>query len=111
MKEIVEYMSHNKVIFKKLKEINPKDIESRKKVKIYLGVNLNGYYCLTIIISKKNHILCKEIIEIINLHKKMEKYNDSKINIKYIIIQAPLSNSAKNMLKENEWKILMKDII
>ena len=111
MKDIVEYMSLNEVIFKKLKEIKPKDIGSRKKIQIYLGVNLKGYYCLIITISKKSRILCKEIIEIINLHKKMEKYNDSKINIKYIIIQAPLSNSAKNMLKENEWKILMKDII
>ena len=110
MKEIVEYMSLNEVIFKKLKEIKPKDIGSRKKIQIYLGVNLKGYYCLIITISKKSRILRKEVLELIELHKRVEKYNDSKINTKYIIIQAPLCSHAKEMLKENGWRVLIKDI-
>jgi len=110
MKEIVEYMSCKKVIFKKLKEIKPKELGSKKRVKIYLGVNLKGYYCLTIIISKKSRILRKEVLELIELHQRVEKYNNSKINIKYIIIEAPLCSHAKDKLKDNGWIVWKEDI-
>ena len=106
MKKIVEYMSNRGVIFRKLKEIKPKEIGSRKKVKIYLGSNINKYYCLIILISQKSKFLDKNALEIIDIHKKMEIYNDSKINIKYISIDAPLCSKAEKRVKEEGWQTL-----
>jgi hypothetical protein len=39
------------------------------------------------------------------LHEKVEKYMDSRITKKYILIKAPLCSHAKAMLEENGWKV------
>jgi len=105
MKEIVEYLQHKSIIFKSLKEIAPKELGSRKKITLYLGVDLKGYYALVMQIEKKSRILRKEAGELMALHEKLEKYVDSKITKKYIIIKAPLCSHAKKMLEENNWKV------
>jgi len=105
MKEIVDYLQKKKLIFKSLKEITPKELGSRKKIKFYLGVDLKGYYALVMSIEKKSRILRKEVSELIVLHEKLEKYIDSKITKKYIIIKAPLCSHAKVMLEEHGWKV------
>jgi len=105
MKEIVEYLQHKNIIFKSLKEITPKELESRKKIVLYLGVDLKGYYALVMQIEKKSRILRKEAGELMALHEKLEKYIDSKITKKYIIIKAPLCSHAQKILEENGWSV------
>ena len=105
MKEIVEYLQKKNMIFKSFKEFNPKDLASRKKVSLYLGVDLKDYYTLVMKIEKKSKILRKEAGELIVLHEKLEKYIDSSIKKKYIIIKAPLCSKAKNLLEEQQWKV------
>jgi hypothetical protein len=105
MKEIVEYLQHKNIIFKSLKEISPKELGSRKKIELYLGVDLKGYYALVMNVEKKSRILRKEAAELILLHEKLEKYIDSKITKKYILIKAPLCSHAKVMLEEYGWRV------
>ena len=105
MKEIVDILQEKKLLFKSLKPIEPKELGSRKKIKIYLGVDLKKYYTCIIYISKKSRILTKEASEIMEIHKKLEEYNDSKINKKYIFIKAPLCSKAKALFKEAKWRV------
>ena len=105
MKEIVEYLQHKNLIFKLFKEISPKELGSRKKIALYLGVDLKGYYALVMSIEKKSRILRKETNELMELHERIEKYIDSKITKKYIIIKAPLRSKAKTLLEEHKWKV------
>jgi hypothetical protein len=105
MKKIVEYLQQKNIIFKSLKEITPKELGSRKKIGLYIGVDLKGYYALVMQIEKKSRILRKEAGELMVLHEKIEKYIDSRIKKKYIIIKAPLCSHAKAMLEENGWKV------
>jgi hypothetical protein len=105
MKEIVEYLQQKKIIFKSLKEITPKEIGSRKRIGLYVGVDLKGYYALVMVLEKKSRVLRKEAQELMALHEKIEKYIDSRINKKYILIKAPLCSHAKAMLEENGWKV------
>ena len=105
MKDIVEYLSKKNLIFKSLKEIQPKEIGSRKRVSLYIGVDLKKYYALVMIIEKKSRVLRKDVGELIELHTRLEKYIDSKINKKYIIIKAPLCSHAKAMLDEDGWRV------
>jgi len=105
MKEIVDYLQHKNLVFKSLKEISPKELGSRKKIALYLGVNMQGYYALVMSIEKKSRILRKEVTELMLLHEKVESYIDSKISKKYIIIKAPLCSKAKALLEENGWKV------
>lgn len=105
MKALVEYLNHKNIIFKSLQEITPKELGSRKKVAMYLGVDLKGYYALVMEVKKKSRVLRKEAGELILLHEKLETYIGSKITKKYIIIKAPLCSHAKAMLEEHGWKV------
>jgi len=105
MKEIVEFLQQKSIIFKSFREVIPREIGSRKKVGLYVGVNLKGYYTLVMQLEKKSRILQKEAKELMTLHEKLEKYIESRINRKYIIIKAPLCSKAKVLLEENGWKV------
>jgi len=105
MKEIVEYLQKKNIIFKSLKEITPKELGSRKKIELYLGIDLKGYYTLVMQVEKKSRVLRKEAGELMVLHEKLEKYIDSKITKKYIRIKAPLCSHAKAMLEEHGWRV------
>lgn len=105
MKEIVEYLRDKNIICKTLKEVTPKELGSRKKIQLYVGVNLKGYYCSVMAIKKKSRVLRKEVGELMALHEKLEAYQDTKILTRYIRIRAPLCSHAKAMLEENGWKV------
>lgn len=105
MKALVEYLNHKKLIFKSLQEILPKELGSRKKVSLHLGVDLKGYYALVMQLEKKSRVLRKETGDLMALHEKLEKYVGSNITKKYILIKAPLCSHAKAMLEENGWKV------
>jgi len=105
MKKIVEYLQEKQLIFKSLKSITPKELGSRKKIELYLGVDLKDYYAVAMVVDKKSRVLRKEAEELMLLHEKLEKYIDSSIKKKYIIIKAPLCSKAKAMLEEHGWKV------
>jgi len=105
MKRIVEYLQQKSIIFKSLKEISLKELGSRKKIKLFLGVDLKGYYADIIKLEKKSRVLRKEVEELMFLHEKLEKYIDTSIKKKYIIIVAPLCSKAKALLEANGWKV------
>jgi len=44
MKAIVDLLQEKKLVFKSLKPIDIKSLNSRKKIDIYLGVDLKKYY-------------------------------------------------------------------
>jgi hypothetical protein len=105
MKELVEKMGKKNVICKSLETVLPKELGSRKKVALYVGVDLKGYYCLIMKLTKKSRVLRKEVTELMVLHEKMEKFKDTKIMKKYIWIEAPLCSKAKALFVENGWRV------
>ncbi len=107
MKELIHKLQDKNLIFKKLTQIDiKKEFNSRKRVDLYLGVNLNRYYACIIDVKKKSRILQKEALELMEFHKKLEKYNDSAIKRKYIHIDAPLCSKAKALFQKEGWVIL-----
>jgi len=104
---IIERLQKEKVVFKSFTPISPKEFNSRKKIDIYLAVDLKKYYTCIIHIAKKSRILSKEAKELMEFHQKLEIYNDSKITKKYIYIQAPLCSKAKALFKDEKWVVLL----
>jgi len=80
-----------------------KELKSRKKIDIYIGIDLKGFYSLILYINRNSRILQKDIQEYIILHQKVEIYNNSKINNKYLLTTAPLCSKAKRLLSDNGW--------
>ncbi|CAA6814564.1 MAG: Unknown protein [uncultured Sulfurovum sp.] len=105
MKEIIHLLQEKNLLFKSINTIEVKSLGSRKKIDIYLGVDLKKYYACILHVKKKSRILQKEAIELMALHEKLEILNDSKINKKYIYIQAPLCSKAKALMEEQHWTV------
>jgi hypothetical protein len=106
MKELVEYLAKNNLVFKSLKVILPFEIGSRKKIDIYLGVDLKKNYCCLFQIHKKSRFITKDASEIIDLEKRLETFNKSKINFRYIVMNVPLCSKAKRLLEENGFMVM-----
>ncbi len=105
MKELVEFLQQHNLVFKSLKEVLPKELGSRKKVQIFVGVDLKGFYADVMVLEKKSRVLRKEAQELMVLHDKLERYVGSAVKKKYIVIKAPLCSKAKAMLEESGWSV------
>jgi hypothetical protein len=105
MKELVEFLQQKSIILKSLKSIPPRELGSRKRVDIYIGVDLKKYYVFILRIEKKSRFLQKDAKDMIELHQKAQKYIDSSIKKRYIIINAPLCSKAKALLLESGWRV------
>lgn len=108
MKELVEYLAKNSIVFKSLKMVLPSRLGSRKKIDIYLGVDLKKNYCCLFQVYKKSRFINKDANEIIELSHKLETFNESKIKFRFLILQAPLCSKARFLLEENGFGILEK---
>jgi len=97
MKDILEILIKKNIICKELK---PLKLNTRKKLKAYLGVNLKNEYCLVLKIEKKSRILKKELEEIF----KMMPNINFRYKKKILLTSAPICSKAKEMLKE--WRVI-----
>jgi len=97
MKEILDILIKNKILCKKLDEIK---LNTRKKIKAYLGINTKNEYCFILIINKKSRLLKKDIEELLKFLPDINFRYKKKI----LITTAPICNKAKELIKD--WRIL-----
>jgi len=97
MKDILEVLIKNKII---CKELNPVDVKTRKKIEIFLGINLKNEYCLIVVIHKKSRILKKDIEEIMPLLPDINFRYKKKI----LLVKAEVCSKVKEFLRD--WRII-----
>jgi len=97
MKEILDILIKNKIVCKELK---PLKVKTRKKIDIYLGVNLKNEYCLIVVLHKKSRILKKDIEEILPLIPEINFRYKKKILLTKAIVCSKVKESFK------EWRII-----
>jgi hypothetical protein len=97
-KELVEFLNSKNIICKKLKKI---ELNTKKKINAYLGVNLKNEYCLIVEFLKKSRFLSKDIETL----KEIE--NAFPINFRYkkkiLILHSPICSKAKEKLEN--WRV------
>ena len=106
MKHIVERLRIRGILCRKFSEVSPKEIGTRKRITLYIGVNLAGYYCSVMVLSKKSRVLRKEAEALAELHTKMEEWKGTMIPKKYIWVDAPLCSKAKTWMEQEGWEFL-----
>lgn len=101
MKSVVEILRKNGIVCKELNRVN---LNLKKRINAYLGVNLKSEYCIVIEVLKKSRFLAKDIETLEEIVSKFP------INFRYkkkiLILNAPICLKAKKELRE--WKILLK---
>ncbi len=105
MKELVEYLSKKKIVCKRLETVAPKELESRKRVGVYRGVGIDGYYCSVFLLRKKSRVLRKEAEELMELQRRLAQKIDAVIKRNYLLYDAPICSKAKAFLEEKGWKV------
>ena len=97
MKEILDLLIKNKIICKKLEEIK---LNTRKKIKAYLGINTKNEYCFILMVEKKSRLLKKDIEELLKFVPEINFRYKKKI----LITKAPICSKAMELLKD--WRVL-----
>ena len=106
MKILVENLRQNGRIYKKLEEIQPKELKIRNKVKLFCALDLNRYYNAVIVVSQKSRLLMKDLAKFEEIVHKMSLYRDHQFKGKVLVLDAPICSKAKEAFKKAKWKII-----
>ena len=106
MRILVNSLRQNGRIYKKLEEIQPKELKIRNKVKLYVALDLNKYYNAIVVVSQKSRLLMKDVVKMEEIVQKMAIYRDHQFKGKILMLDAPLCSKAEAAFKKAKWKII-----
>lgn len=105
MKELTHYFNEKNILFKEIQTIEPKELHSRKKIKIFCATGIDKNYYAIFIIDSKSRFLKKNGQELIELCGKLANLQGHNFKKKILLISSPLCSKAKEFLKQNGWKV------
>lgn len=105
MQTVVDSLRSKGKIYKKMKEIAPKELGVRNKIRIYKATDMNGYFWAIFAISQKSRVLMKDVRKFEEIYAKLTIFCDHNFKYKVIFIDAPLCSKAKDALKQAGWKL------
>lgn len=105
MKELTNYFVNKNILFKQIEEIQPKELNSRKKIRIFDAIGIDKNYYAIFTIDAKSRFLRKnaeDLMFMLNVLMDKKGHNYKK---KILLISSPLCSKAKLLLKENGWSV------
>jgi len=105
MQNIVDSLQQDGKIYKKMREIQPKELGIRNKISIFIATDINGYFWAIFSVNQKSRLLMKDVKKFGEIYAKLVTFSDQNFKHKLIFIDAPICSKAKNAFKENGWKI------
>lgn len=105
MKELTHYYNAKDILFKEIKELEPKDLKSRKKIKIYVATSINKEYYAIFIINSKSRFIKKNAEDLMALFEKLISYEDHNFKKKELLISSAICSKAKKMLEDHKWRV------
>ena len=66
MREVTEFFAKKNILFKEFKEILPNELNSRKKIKIFVGTTTDLKYYAIFVIDSKSRFIKKSAEELID---------------------------------------------
>lgn len=104
MKEIVEFFSKNKILFKSVKEIDKTLLKTRKKLSIFCSLDLKQNYHSIFVVGQKSRFLTKNAIEIDQLEKRLQDLEKHNFKYKHLMTHKAVCSKAVSYLKERGWQ-------
>ncbi len=106
MKNLVDILSANNIILKKIKKIDLVNLGSRQKIDLFSGVDEAKYYTAIFLVKNKSRFVKSSAIKLMELEKRLEIYVNHAYKNRLLVITSPLCSKAKFFLKEDKWKII-----
>ena len=105
MKELTNYFVNKNILFKELNEISPKELKSKKKIRIFDGVGIDKNYYAIFCINAKSRFLTKNAQDLMYMLNQLIDLKKHNYKNKIFLITAPLCSKAKTLLEENGWSV------
>ena len=106
MKDLTQYFTQKKdIIFKELKNVEPKSLGSRKKIEIFVGTSVSKEYYAIFIINSKSRFIRKNANDLLELLEKLVEYQEHNFKRKVLLISSPLCSKAKKFLEDEKWSV------
>lgn len=105
MKEITTYYSKKNIIFKEIKEVLPKEIKSRKKIKIFVGTTIDLKFYAIFIVNSKSRFIRKNGDDLIELSNSLASFVGHNFKVKELLYKGEMCSKAKEYLKELGWSV------
>jgi hypothetical protein len=105
LKNLTGYFNTHNILFKEIQSIEPKALNSRKKIEIYAATGVDKNYYAIFIHDSKSRFIRKNAEELIELCGKLSDLQGHNFKKKILLISSPLCSKAKEFLKQNEWKV------
>lgn len=97
----MEVLKTNNIDINEYRQLDPKEIKIRKKLEIYYNAD-----SLLLFIKQKSRVLQKDIAVFEDIVKKIEEYLKKSLQVKQIVIDAPLCSKAKIKFEAFGWIII-----
>lgn len=105
MKELTSYFLSKDILFKEIKQIEPKELGSRKKILIYDAIGVDKKYYSIFVVDAKSRFIRKSAEGLIELCNKLIEVKKHNYKYKVLLISSPLCSKAKAFLEENGWRV------
>jgi hypothetical protein len=109
MKEVLTPLQSEGLLFRRFEPFSLKEIGSRKRMRVYHGVDMAGRYTLVFSVKKKSPVLEKEAREWLALKRRIEVYYGYPILQVVAMIAAPMCFKAQTLLRSEGWRLLDHD--
>lgn len=106
MKEVVTLLGAKNLLFRSLKEIDKKKLQTRKKIDIFEGVDTNSYYAAIFVLEQKSRFLRKNAEDIEALYEKLKIVQDHNFKKKLLLYKMPFCSKAKAEMKSKGWVLI-----
>ncbi|MBF7069936.1 hypothetical protein [Aliarcobacter butzleri] len=105
MKKLTTYYTNKNILFKEIKQIFPKEIDSRKKIDIYSATTIDSKFYAIFIVDSKSRFIRKNGQALMELCEKLASYLGHNFKKKELLVSSPLCSKAKEYLKQNDWSV------
>lgn len=105
MKNVVEFFSKKKLIFKSLNEIDKALLKTRKKIKIYTSTDVDKNYHSIFIVDQKSRFLLNNAESLYSLSMNLQKLENHNFKYKHLLIGTNICSKSVNYLQDRGWKL------
>jgi|GEM_PF-3116062 hypothetical protein len=105
MKLITEFLLSKNFLFSDFKEIRPRELSSRKKIKIYSGCDIKNHFVSIFILKQKSRFIMKNFNEIQALKEKLKLLENHNFRINLLLLEGEICSQSLKMLQKDNWVV------
>jgi len=104
--EIVDTLVSHKVVLRRLDEVDRANLETRKKLACFLGVDTASHYVGLWRRFSKSKLLIKEVNEFLELQSRLEYICEHRVLRNFLLVESTICSKAIEALNQENWKVL-----